>query len=90
VKSTRKKAKEELPYTMQIHKSLEHIREGKLSDMGLFELSMRALMPDDVFREIKRRLELVKTFLEGGKPKKALDIVKYLLANPQETIGGKK
>jgi len=84
-----KKVKEELPYTMKIHKSLEHIREGKLSDMGLFELSIRGSIECDVFREIKRRIELVKTFLENNEPKKALAVVEYLLAYPQETLGGK-
>jgi hypothetical protein len=80
-----KKNQEEESFTMKIHKSLEHIRESKLSDLGLFELSIRGLIPCDVFREIKKLLELVKTFLEGGEPVKALDVVKHLLAYPQKT-----
>jgi len=78
-------AKEEEPYTMQIHKSLERIRESKLTELGLFELSICALMPDDVFREIKKRLELARTFLRAGEPDNALYVVERLLANPQET-----
>jgi hypothetical protein len=80
-----KKNQNKKPYTMEIHESLERIRESKLSDLGLFELSIRGLIPCDVFREIKRRLELVKTFLEGGEPGKALDVVKHFFAYPQKT-----
>jgi hypothetical protein len=69
---------------MKIHESLEHIREVKLSDMGLFELSIHGLIPTDVFKEIKRRLELIKTFLEGNEPDKALYVVKHFFANSQQ------
>jgi hypothetical protein len=61
---------------------------SELSDLGLFELSIRGLIPCDVFREIKRRLELVKAFLEGGEPDKALDVVKCFFAYPQKTQEG--
>jgi hypothetical protein len=81
---TSKKSPNKKPYTMEIHESLERIREGKLSDMGLFELSIRGLIPCDVFREIKRRLELIKTFLEGNEPDKALYVAKHFLANSQQ------
>jgi len=91
MKSTRsaRKITIEEPYTMKIHKSLERIRNCELPDMGLFELSIHSLMPCDVYREIKRRLELVKTFLEANEINKALAVVEYLLANPQKTLGGK-
>jgi len=83
-----KKVPEQKPYTMKIHESLERIRDGELSDMGLFELSIRALMPCDVFKEIRRRIELTRSLLEEGKPDAALVVIKSLLRNPQETRRG--
>jgi len=91
-----KKAQNEKPYTMQIHESLERIREGKLSDISLFELSIRDNMSIEVFRELKRRIELIRNHLninlETAKLKvikssqaAALEIVNNLLESPQET-----
>jgi hypothetical protein len=51
----------------------------ELSDMGLFELSIHALMPEDVFKELKRRIELIQKHFT------ALEVVNSLLKNPQET-----
>jgi hypothetical protein len=87
-RKTPKKAPQEKAYTMKIYESLERIRNGKLSDMGLFELSIHSLMPSDVHRELKKRLELIQWLLERNSPSEALCVVKSLLANPQET-GGK-
>jgi len=84
-----KTAKKPKPYTMQIYESLEHIRKGKWSDMGLFELSIRALMPSEVFREIRKRLELARIFLKDGMPDNALIVVESLLASPQKNITAK-
>jgi len=81
-----KKTKEKKPHTMRIHDSLERIRESELTELGLFELSIRGLIPSDVFREIKRRLELIRTFLKAGEPDNALFIVEHFLASPQEAI----
>jgi len=88
--------KEEKPYLMKIHESLERIREGELSEMGLFELSIHALMPSDVFRELKRRIELIHKHLNKclettnvkvfkSSQVSALGVVNSLLKNSQET-----
>jgi len=71
-------------------------KKGKLSDMGLFELSIMALMPDDVFKELKKRIELIREML--GKCQNmykfetvifqvvaTIKVVDSLLKNPQET-----
>jgi len=58
---------------------------GELSDAGLFELSILSLMSNDIFVELKRRIELVKAMLEANEPEQALDVVNGLLKNPQET-----
>jgi len=86
VGKTAKKAEEKKPYAMRIHESLERIRESELTELGLFELSIRGLLPGDVFREIKRRLELIRTFLKAGEPDKALHVAEHFLASPQEAI----
>jgi len=68
----------------------------KLSNMGLFELSVHALMPDDVFRELKQRIELIQKTLEKCRNmyqfetvifevNNALKVVDGLLKSPQET-----
>jgi len=87
--ATAKKHKKKTPVkktrTMDIHKSIERIAEGELSDMGLFELSIKALMPTDVFHELKRRIELIKTLLKKNNLKQALEVVNDLLKSPQKT-----
>jgi len=96
-RKTVNKISEGKPYTMQIHESLEHIREAKLSDMGLFELSIRGNMSIEVFREIKRRIEIIRHHLimniENANSRKlikssraeALEIINTLLESPQVT-----
>jgi hypothetical protein len=69
---------------MKIHESLERIRKGKLTDMCLFELSIRSPMQTDVYREIRNRLMLAQASLEVGDAKAAKAIVDKLLEGPQE------
>jgi hypothetical protein len=68
----------------------------ELSDMGLFELSIHALMPGDVFKELKRRIELIQKHLNiclettnvkvfKSSQTMALEVVNSLLKNPQKT-----
>jgi hypothetical protein len=59
--------------------------EVKLSDMGLFELSIHALMPEDVFKELINRIKLIQTLLNKGRLESALETVNGLLKSPQET-----
>jgi hypothetical protein len=82
----KKKDSNKKPHTMEIHESLERIRENELCDMTLFELSIRALMPDDVYKELKKRLELIQGLLKIDAPKTALNAVNKLLASPQERL----
>jgi hypothetical protein len=51
-------------------------RVKKLSDMGLFELSIISVMPRDVYREIKKRIELARTYLEDRAVNTAKDILR--------------
>jgi hypothetical protein len=60
-------------------------REVKLSDMGLFELSIHSLMPEDVFKELINRIKLIQTLLNKGCLESALETVNGLLKSPQET-----
>jgi len=82
-------------YTMEINKSIERIAEGKLSEMGLFELSIHAVMPLDVYHELKRRIELIRNHLNinlktaklkviKSSQTAALEIVNSLLKNQQQ------
>jgi hypothetical protein len=71
------KAAAKKPHAMEIHESLE--------SMGLFELSVRTLMPADVFHELKRRVKLIQAHLEAGETGPALEAANSLLKNPQET-----
>jgi hypothetical protein len=68
----------------------------ELSDMGLFELSVHALMPENVFKELKRRIELIRKHLNiclettnvkvfKSSQATALEIVNSLLENPRKT-----
>ena len=84
-KKYKKKAPVKKAYTMEIHESIERIANGKLSEMGLFELSIHALMPTDVYRELKKRIELIQTLLRKTKIIDALEIVNNLLKSPQKT-----
>jgi len=95
-KKNKKKAFVKKTRTNEINKSIERIVNGKLSDMGLFELSIHALMPTDVFHELKKRIEYIQAHLnicqETTKIKiykssldKALNTVNGLLKNPQKT-----
>jgi hypothetical protein len=95
-RKTAEKAPGKKPYTMEIHESLERIREGELSGMGLLELSIRAFMPEDVFKELKRRIELIQKHLNiclettnvkvfKSSQTAALEVVNSLLKNPQKT-----
>jgi hypothetical protein len=70
---------------MPIHESIERINNAELSDMNLFELSMRSLMPNDAYHELKRRIELIQSLLKKCKLLTALEVVNSLLNNPQET-----
>jgi len=90
------KIPEEKPYTMQIHESLERIREAKISDMSLFELSISGNMSIEVFRELKRRIELIhkhmniclnttKVKVFKSSQAAALEIVNSLLKSPQQS-----
>ena len=74
------------PYTTRVHENLEQIHSEKLFDMGLFELSIHSLMPCDVYHELRKRIELIKTSLENGKPDIALNIANRFLNSPQENI----
>jgi hypothetical protein len=80
------KCPDKKPYTMEIHESLERIRESKLCDMTLFELSIRALMPNDVFKELKGRIQRIQRMIESGNPKLALVVVNELLGSPQNRL----
>jgi len=95
-KKHKKKTPVKKTQTMEIHESIERIAEGNLSDMGLFELSIHALMPTDVFRELKRRIERIQKHLNicqkttsvkvyTQSQSAALDIVNNLLKSPQKT-----
>jgi hypothetical protein len=55
----------------------------KLSDMSFFELSVVSVMPDDVYHEIKKRIELALTYLEDGAVHTSGDVLRSL-------TGGKK
>jgi hypothetical protein len=79
-----KKAPQKKPYTMEIHESLERIAESELSDLGLLDLSIRALMPCEIYRELKKRLERIESLLENGAPGTALVFLMDLLASPQK------
>jgi hypothetical protein len=72
------------PHPMEIHKSLERIKETKLADMGLFELSIHSLMPSDVFGELRNRLMLAQASLKVGDARAAKVIIDGLLAGPQK------
>jgi len=96
IRKTAKKVPNKIPYTMKINKSIETIANGKLSNMGLFELSIYALIPTDVFHELQKRIKLIQKLLEKCQNmytfppviyqvNKALNIVNSLLKNPQET-----
>jgi len=93
-KKKKKKILKKIPYTMKIHESIERISNGKLSDMGLFELSIHALMPCDVYHELQRRIKLIQKHLNiclnttsvkvfKSSQATALEIVNSLLNNPQ-------
>jgi hypothetical protein len=51
----------------------------ELSDMSFFELSVVSVMPDDVYREVKRRIELALTCLEDGAIHASGDILRSLV-----------
>jgi hypothetical protein len=72
------------PPLMEIHESLERIREKELCDMNLFELSIHSLMQTDTFREIRNRLKLVQASLEIGDTKAAKIIINGLVGPPPE------
>ena len=57
--------------------------EKDLSTMGLFELSIEGLIPCEVHREIKGRLENVLSLLKHGMPSLAREVVEDLLKGPQ-------
>ena len=61
-----KKSPDKKPLTMEIHESLERIRDGKLSEMGLFELSIRGNMSCEVLNELRKRARLIKMSLADG------------------------
>jgi len=82
----KRKAAKKKPRTVEIYDN--RIKKDDLSGMGLFELSIEAVMTTEVFRELKRRLELIRAYLEVGESGPALDIVNSLLKNPQETRRG--
>jgi hypothetical protein len=69
--------------TSCIKKGAKRIVKSKLCDMTLFELSIRALMPTDVFKELRERIKRIQRMLESGNPKLALVVVNELLATPQ-------
>jgi hypothetical protein len=39
---------------------------GNLEAISLFELSVISVMPDDVYHNIRKRIELALTYLEDG------------------------
>jgi hypothetical protein len=53
----------------------ERVKKGDLEAMNLFELSVISVMPDDVYYEIKNRIELALTYLEDGAVNTARDIL---------------
>jgi hypothetical protein len=48
---------------------------------NLFDLSVIAVMPRDVYEEIKKRVGLALYLLEDGAPNTAADILKGLLGD---------
>ncbi|MDR1230721.1 MAG: hypothetical protein LBK61_04900 [Spirochaetaceae bacterium] len=44
----------------------ERVKKGDVEAMNLFELSVISVMPDDVYYEIKGRIELALTCLDNG------------------------
>jgi len=84
-KKNKKKTAVKKTQTNKIQKSIDAIAEGKLSNMGLFELSIESIMPTEVFRELKRRIELIRTLLKKKNFKQALEVVDDLLKSPQKT-----
>jgi hypothetical protein len=95
-RKNKKKIPKKNPYTMKIHESIERIANGKLSDMGLFELSIHALMPCDVYHELQRRIKLIQKHLNKylnttsvkvlkSSQAAALEVVNSLLKSSQET-----
>ncbi|MDR2941739.1 MAG: hypothetical protein LBV17_04010 [Treponema sp.] len=82
-----KKAKNTDKKPIKIYKNLDQTHNVKLSDMGLLELSNSfgayyAQIPKDIFKELKRRIKLIQTYLETGETDMALKIVNGLLKNP--------
>jgi len=95
-KKHKKKTPVKKTRTIEIHESIKRIAEGELSKMGLFELSIESLMPTDVYHELKKRIELIRTILKKCQNmykfetvifqvNTALEVVDGLLKNPQET-----
>jgi len=91
-----KKPLNKKPLTMEIHESLERIANGKLSEMGLFELSIKGCMSTSVLRELERRIKIIQTSLKECQNSytfeavifqvtKMSKIVDGLLKKPQET-----
>jgi len=60
-----------------------------LSGVGLFELSIEGLIPYEVFREIKWRLETILALLRNGTPRLAMDVAEDLLKEPQASNNSK-
>jgi hypothetical protein len=61
----------------------EMVKNGDVEAMNLFELSVISVMPDDVYHEIKRRIELALMLLEDGAIHTSKDIL-------QSFVGGMK
>jgi len=55
-----------------------------LSDKNLFELTLLSYIPQEVFREIKDRLERTRDLLNGGYVSLARSVIDSLLSSPQK------
>jgi hypothetical protein len=65
--------------------SPEKGKSKDLSNISLFELSIISVMPNDVYHEIKKRIELALAYLEDG----AVNTAKDILRTFQISKGGK-
>jgi len=54
-----------------------------LSEMCFFELSVISVMDENVFKEIKKRMNQILALLEDGDSKSAMKILRQFLGAPR-------